>query len=397
MDALTGMREVLFRVICCSVVLLAVACKSDDSSDPTGNPNPVPPPPPPVPAPTGLNYIFQERTDSYSCYRIPAIIKAKDGSLLAFAEARKANCKDEGDIDLVMKRSTDGGKTWGAMQMIWSDGANTCGNPAPVVDQNTGKIHLLMTWNLGEDHIADINAGTSKDTRRVYYTASTDNGLTWAPAKEITASVKKPAWGWYATGPCHGLQILTGKDQGRLLIPCDYIEKQPNRGSYSHVIYSDDAGATWKIGGISPTEAGGNESTVAELSDGRLMLNMRNNSPVRKVVTSTDGGLTWTGLSPDYGLVEPVCQGSLISHKVNNVHTLFFSNPASSSRTNMTIKMSVNDGSAWTKSFGVHTGPSAYSDLVMVADDKIGIFYEGGTSNPYQGIAFQIISIADFK
>lgn len=384
----------LFRDLFFGLALTAaVSCNGKD--DPATGVKPKPEPQDPAPA--GLNYIFRERTDGYSCYRIPAIIKAQDGTLLAFAEARKANCKDEGDIDLVLKRSADGGKTWGPMQMVWDDGGNTCGNPAPVVDQNTGKIHLLMTWNLGEDHIGEINNATSKDTRRVYYTSSSDNGSTWAAAKEITASVKRPEWGWYATGPCHGLQISKGPYQGRLVIPCDYIEVGPNRKGYSHVIYSDDAGASWQIGGISPPEAGGNESTVAELSDGRLMLNMRNGSTARKVVTSADGGLSWTGLRSDYALVEPVCQGSLVSHKVNNVHTLFFSNPASSSRTNMTIKMSVNDGVSWSKSYGVHAGPSAYSDLVMVADDQVGIFYEGGISKPYEGIAFKIVPVSDFK
>ena len=390
---MTSLKHLFQSLFFCSVMATAVACNGKDDPGSSVGPRPEPQ----NPDPTGLNYIFKERSDGYNCYRIPAIIKAKDGSLLAFAEARKANCKDEGDIDLVLKRSADGGKTWGAMQMVWDDAGNTCGNPAPVVDQNTGTIHLLMTWNLGEDHIGEINNETSKDTRRVFVTTSTDNGQTWAAAKEITPAVKRPGWGWYATGPCHGLQISKGPYRGRLVIPCDYIETGPNRKGYSHVIYSDDAGATWQIGGISPVEAGGNESTVAELSDGKLMLNMRNSSTARKVVTSADGGKTWLNLRSDYSLVEPVCQGSLVSHQVNNQHTLFFSNPASSSRNNMTIKMSVNDGQSWVKSYGVHSGPAAYSDLVMVADDQVAIFYEAGEKNPYQGIAFKIVAVSAFK
>ncbi|MGV3502814.1 MAG: sialidase family protein [Adhaeribacter sp.] len=374
------------------VLLLVFSCKGSDQSDDGAKPKPEPQPP----TSSGLNYIFKERSEGYACFRIPAILKARDGALLAFAEARKANCKDEGDIDLVMKRSTDGGKTWGPMQLIWDDAGNTCGNPAPVVDQRTGKIVMLMTWNLGEDHIGEINEGTSKNTRRVYLTTSDDHGRTWAPAKEITASTKQPGWGWYATGPCHGLQVSQGPHAGRLVIPCDYIEVGPGRKGYSHVVYSDDGGQTWKIGGISP-EAGTNESTVAELSDGRLMLNMRNNSPTRKVSTSTDGGQTWGNVRQDYALLEPVCQGSLLSHKVGSAHTLFFSNPSSSTRTNMTVKMSVNDGQSWAKSYKVHAGPSAYSDLVMVEDDKIGVFYEGGATGPYQGIAFEIIPVANFR
>ena len=345
---------------------------------------------------TDLNYIFREKSEGYSCFRIPAIIKTKNGTLLAFAEARKNNCKDEGDIDLVMKRSTDGGKTWGPMEMIWDDAGNTCGNPSPVVDQNTGTIHLLMTWNLGEDNIGEINTGTSKDTRRVYLTRSTDDGKTWLAPTEITSSVKRPEWGWYATGPVHGIQLSKGNHAGRLVIPCDYIEVGPNRKGYSHVIYSDDAGATWQIGGISP-ESGVNESTVAELSDGKLMLNMRSNNSIRKVATSDDGGLSFSNMHSDNALIEPICQGSLLSDSIGGVHTLFFSNPASPTRHNMTIKMSTNNGSTWNKKFTVHSGPSAYSDMVMVDHEKIGIFYEGGAANPYQGIAFKIVPVSDIK
>lgn len=382
-------------LFCFCLIVASFSCKGEEGTDSDVAPKPGNPDNPD----TGINalsYIYQERSDGYSCYRIPAIVKTKEGTLLAFAEARKANCKDEGDIDLVVKSSTDGGKTWGKMRVVWDDAGNTCGNPAPVVDQRTGKIHLLMTWNLGEDHINEIGAGTSKDTRRVFVTSSSDDGLTWEPPREITSSVKRPGWGWYATGPCHGLQISKGQYAGRLVIPCDYIEVGQGRRGYSHVIYSDDAGETWELGGISPKDKA-NESTVAELSDGRLMLNMRSSTSIRQVATSSDGGKTWQNMRPDYALVEPVCQGSLLNHNINNVHTLLFSNPASSTRDNMTIKMSTDDGATWKKSYKVHAGPSAYSDLVMVSEDKVGIFYEGGIANPYQGIAFEIIPVAAFK
>ncbi|MBO9633147.1 MAG: exo-alpha-sialidase [Chitinophagaceae bacterium] len=355
------------------------------------------PPKPGNSLPTDSLYIFKERSDGYRCFRIPAIIKAKDGTLLAFAEARKNSCGDEGDIDLVLKRSTDGGKTWGPLIKIWDDGANTCGNPAPVVDQATGRIVLLMTWNNGEDDISEIGNGTSIDTRRVYLTHSDDNGATWATAQEITSTVKRPEWGWYATGPCHGIQLQTGVHAGRMVIPCDYIEKKANGGrGFAHVIISDDKGATWRIGGISPKDKA-NESTIAELSDGKLQLNMRaSGATARLVAISEDGGETFKDMRTDYALVEPVCQGSLTSGKVNNTFSLFFSNPASTTRVNMTIKWSVDNGSTWSKYYRVHAGPAAYSDLVMLSDSHIGILYEGGTSTPYQGIAFRQIAFEEF-
>ena len=348
-----------------------------------------------------LSYIFQKGTEGYSCFRIPALIKTKAGSLLAFAEGRKSNCSDEGDIDLVVKRSTDNGKTWSKLSVIWSDGANTCGNPAPVVDQNTGKIYLLMTWNDGEDKIGEINAGTSKNTRRVYVTASTDDGLKWDVPKEVTSSVKLPNWGWYATGPCHGIQMSKGAYKNRMVIPCDHIEVGGSKRGNAHVIYSDDAVATWKLGGIVPVHSAlnPNESTVTELSDGKLLLNMRvgGNQNQRVYSISSDGGLIWSALMPTPELVDPVCQGSLTSSVVGNGYAVFFSNAASTTRKNMTIKMSMDDGANWTKKKVIFSGPSGYSDLLMLSNDSIAILYEAGVGAYTDGIAFKIVPVADVK
>jgi sialidase-1 len=381
-----------FRLLLCCLVMGIHSCKSSSIDNPA-----------PAPADTTggkLSYIYEAGSHGYSCFRIPAIIKTKKGVLLAFAEARKNNCKDEGDIDLVLKRSADNGKTWSEPVMVWDDGDNTCGNPLPVLDEQSGKIVLLMTWNLGEDAIGDINAGTSKDTRRAFVTSSTDEGLTWATPREITADVKKPGWGWYATGPCHGIQLRQGAHAGRLVIPSNYISVRngdnPARDS-AHIIYSDDHGATWRLGGIVPRVRAG-ESTAAELSDGRLMLNIRNGEGgARIVATSSDAGASWQEAHTDYTLAEPVCQGSLLGYTNGNEHTLFFSNPASNKRENMTIRMSKDDGRSWSKIYKVYAGPSAYSDIVMLGDGRIGILYEGGTAKPYEGIAFKAVPLNDFR
>ena len=363
----------------------------------------IPEPKPPVAeveSNTTYTHIFKLGGDGYSCYRIPAIVKTKAGTLLAFAEGRKNDCADEGNIDLVLKRSTDNGKTWGPLIVVWSDGDNTCGNPAPVVDQNTGKIHLLMTWNFGADDIASINAGTSRDTRRVYYTSSTNDGVTWPAPLEITSSTKLAGWGWYATGPGHGMQISKGTYKDRLVIPCDNIGVGSGRKGFSHIIYSDNAGATWNIGGITPSIAlNPNECTAAELSNGNLMLNMRVTSTdnLRLSSTSTDGGLSWSTPVSVPALIDPVCQGSLISGTVNSQHALFFSNPASTTRTNMTIKMSTNDGAAWSKQYIVFKGLSGYSDLALLSDTQIGILYEAGTAKYWDGIAYKTVNLSDIK
>src|SRR5690349_20202839 len=98
-----------------------------------------------------LNHLYKAGEDGYACFRIPAIVSSTKGTLLAFAEARRNNCGDAGDIDIVVKRSSDNGKTWSNLAIVWSDSSNTCGNPAPVVDQKSGKIVLVSTWNLGTD------------------------------------------------------------------------------------------------------------------------------------------------------------------------------------------------------------------------------------------------------
>jgi sialidase-1 len=346
-------------------------------------------------ADSNLTYVFKTGTEGYNCFRIPALVKTKKGTLLAFAEARKTSCGDNGDINMVVKRSYDNGVTWDTTITIWNDAKNTCGNPVPIVEEQTGNIILLMTWNYGPDDIGDINSGTGKDTRRVFVTSSEDDGITWKTPVQITDAVKKTGWGWYATGPCHGLQVRKGQYAGRIVIPCDYIEVSTKKGS-SHVIYSDDKGASWKLGGVAATDKT-NECTVAELNDGRLMLNMRSSTGFRMVSVSNDGGVTWEKVREDYNLIDPVCQGSLLNGEYSGGHQLFISNCFSSTRDNMTIRMSSDNGTRWTKTYKVYEGPAAYSDLVLLPNDHIGILYEAGKSRPYEGIAFKSVPLNKFR
>jgi len=345
-----------------------------------------------TPVPDALEYIFESGTEGYACYRIPAIVTTTDGIILAFAEARKNGCSDTGDIDLVMKRSRDQGKTWSRLQVIWDDEANVCGNPAPVVDQVTGAIHLLATWNLGKDHEREIIDEESRDTRRVFVMRSDDHGTTWTTAREITTSVKKENWTWYATGPCHGIQMRTGDFKGRLVVPCDHIEAGTKK-YFSHTIHSDDHGQSWELGGISPQDQV-NECTVAEITGGQLMLNMRNydrKQKARKVAYSADGGESWSDIASDTALIEPICQASLLMLH-DGKPCLLFLNPADENkRRKMTLKTSTDEGRTWTGALILHQGPSAYSDLTRLANGDIGTLFEAGTDSPYQGIAFKAI------
>ena len=338
--------------------------------------------------------VFTSGQDGYHTYRIPAIIKAEDGSLLAFAEGRRGGQGDSGDIDLVMKRSTDGGATWSAQRCLWDDGPNTCGNPCPVVDRSNGRIHLLMTRNLGSDHERMIIDQTSTESRSVWVMTTDDHGTTWSTPREITASTKQSNWTWYATGPGNGIQLRRGEHTGRLVVPCDHIEAGTKK-YFSHVILSDDGGTTWRLGGRTPTDQV-NECAVAELSDGRLLLNMRNydrSQRTRAQSRSRDGGLSWSEVVHEDALPEPICQASMIA--LDGGRRLVFSNPASSSsRTAMTVRTSDDGGREWSKGVLVHEGPSAYSSLVPLDPESVGCLYECGEQNPYERIRFQVVEFA---
>lgn len=340
--------------------------------------------------------VFVSGTDGYHTYRIPSLLVTENSTLLAFCEGRKKGRGDSGDIDLLVKRSEDGGKTWSKQQVVWNDGANTCGNPCPVVDQRTGTIWLLMTWNHGDDRESAIKKNNGKDTRRVWVSRSDDNGVTWSKPVEITNTVKRPEWRWYATGPGVGIQLQKDPWKGRLVIPCDHsVAASPDNptGYNSHVIISDDHGRTWKIGGVIRPQV--NECQVVELTDGTLMLNMRNydrSKTTRAIATSKDGGITWSNVTHDPVLVEPICQASFIRYGWlgrADKSCLLFSNPASTSkRVKMNVRLSYDEGKTWPISRVLYPGPSAYSCLAALPDGNIGCLYEAGQKHPYEKIVF---------
>jgi len=344
--------------------------------------------------------LWESGRGAYHTYRIPAITLTTQGTLLAFCEGRKGGRGDAGDIDLLMKRSEDQGKTWSDQAVIWDDKQNTCGNPCPVVDRTTGIIWLFSTWNRGDDHESQIIAQKSKDTRRVFVLSSSDDGLTWTDPREVTSVVKKPDWTWYATGPGSGMQIEQGEHAGRLVLACDHIEAG-TKHYYSHVIFSDDHGKSWTLGGSTPNHKV-NECEVVELTDGRLMLNMRNYDRAhrkRQIAFSSDGGVTWSGQRFDTTLIEPICQASMYRYAwpgADTKNVILFSNPASADkRINMTVRASLDDGKTWPLKRSLHTGPSAYSDLVVLGNSQILCLYECGTKSPYESITLACLELED--
>ena len=346
-----------------------------------------------------LKYIFKSGSEGYNTFRIPSIITTDSGVVLAFAEGRKNSSSDSGDIDLVLKRSIDGGKTWGDLIIIRDDSTNVCGNPSPVIDRKTGKIFLLSTWNRGDDTESEIINMTSVDTRRVYVMNSIDEGLSWSKPIEITDKVKKPNWTWYATGPVHGIQIREGSKKGRMIIPCDHIEANTKK-YYSHIIYSDDGGSSWNIGGTTPQDQV-NECSVAEIGKGKLILNMRNYDRTqmnRKISISNDYGESWGDIYDDKALIEPICQASILrySFKGSGRNDLLFINPADKNkRLNMTLRLSNDLGRTWKGEFLLHEGPSAYSDITKLRNGNVGCLFEAGKNSPYEGIVYREVDVRD--
>lgn len=331
--------------------------------------------------------VYKAKDDGYFVHRIPALLATSKGTLLAFCEARSGSASDSAPTDLVLRRSLDSGKTWTPAQVVAHFPGFTAGNPTPVEDRKTGVIWLLLTANPAGLTEKEIDHGSPKGGRTVWITHSSDDGVHWAAAKEITSSVKKSNWTWYATGPGNGIQLV----DGRLVVPCDH-KVAGTHAFYSHVIYSDDHGKTWKIGGSAGPET--NESAVVQLADGSLLLNMRSyaGKHQRAIALSHDGGLTWSPVHRDPTLIEPVCQASMIRYTLarkTGKNRMLFSNPAETAkRDRMTVRLSYDEAKTWPVARMVYAGPSAYSSLTVLQDGTIGLLYERGTANAYEEIEF---------
>jgi len=331
--------------------------------------------------------VFESGREGYHAFRIPSVIVTPGGTLLALCEGRKSSLSDHGDIDLVCKTSVDAGRTWSPLRVVYEEGGDaktTIGNPCPVVDASTKTLWLPFC----------------RDNDRVFVTSSKDDGQTWSKPREITPDVKRPGWTWYATGPGIGIQLTQGAHKGRLLIPCDHRETIDGQVvMLSHVFYSDDAGQSWTLGQSVGKHT--DECQLAELSDGTVQINMRNywertgKQPVkggmRAIAHSRDGGETWSPLTFDAALIEPVCQASLLRLPAANDDAggLLFSNPASKKdRRKLTVRLSRDDGKTWPVSRVLHEGPSAYSCLTVLPDRTVGCLFEAGEKTAYERIDF---------
>ncbi|MDK1343745.1 sialidase family protein [Streptomyces sp. 378] len=348
---------------------------------------------------------FRAGQEGYASFRIPAVVATGTGDLLAFCEGRVGSRDDFGNIDVVLKRSSDGGRTWGPLQVAAHHGDALAGNPAPVV-LDTGRVLLVHVRNAAPATEDAIRRGTvsAADGRRVWVRHSDDEGRTWSAPREITRETKRPEWRWYATTPGHAIQLSTG----RVVVPANHSlpptgTDNGTEGRYNggHCLLSDDRGATWRIGYVDDNTDGyvnANETTAAELPDGRVYFNTRNDSPspgTRADAHSADGGQTLVKpFRPQAGLVAPVCQAAVL--QLGEPDLLLYSGPADPGfRALMTIRASTDGGTTWRPAYTVDGLPAAYSDLVRIDADTVGLLYETGDFGAYETITFRRVPVTE--
>lgn len=394
------------------VALLLTGCSSDDSgSGSTSSTSTSTTVEDLSDAPIATATVFRSGDDGYSTFRIPAVVRADDGTLVAFAEARVTSAADDGNVDLVSKRSSDEGRTWGELQVVADFDSNFIGNPSPVVDPESGRIVLLATYKNAADKELQILSGTGTETSREFLLTSDDDGATWSEPTDITESVKRPDWRWYGVGPGHAFVLRSGPHAGRIVAPANHSDAGANYGA--HLLLSDDGGATWRIGAVDTPQGGPlhpNEATGAQTSDGTIVVSARDQDGSdewhRLRTTSTDGGESFTApFSDQAGLVTPVVQGSMLwvdsaedeqgaQAGGDGDGMLLLSGPsASTDRVNLRVRTSTDAGVTWQDGLLLRDGPSGYSDLVALPGHVVGVLYETGDATATERIDFSTFGV----
>ncbi|MFF9805834.1 exo-alpha-sialidase [Streptomyces coeruleorubidus] len=352
----------------------------------------------------------------YDTYRIPATVTTYRGTVLAFAEGRRGGAGDTGDIDVVLRRSPDGGCTWGPLTVVAAGDGDTRGNPAPVVDPRTGAVVLLTSYNSGKVTEAQIMRGevTPAQSRRVFVQRSRDDGRHFTAPREITPQVKHPSWRWYATGPGHATALTRGPYAGRLVVPANHSAAPPAgspdtgqepRHYGAHALLSDDGGRTWRPGFVDDSYDGtdnANESTAAQLPDGRVYFNARDQHGTstgnRLDSHSGDGGESLDRpytVQPTLNDV-PVVQGSVLQLPGRGAPLLFSGPSVPTARRAMAVWRSTDGGATFTKALTLSEQPAAYSDLVPLGRKTVGILYETGVRGTYETIEFRRLAADAF-
>lgn len=338
-----------------------------------------------------------DRSGEYGCVRIPSIVETNAGTLLAIAEGRKSACGDSGDIDIVLRRSHDGGDTWGPIELVQDNGADTVGNPTPVVDRESGRIALISSRNPVDNH----------NERSPWLQVSEDDGVTWSEPESLAGKISSPNWDkWLATGPGAGIQLRHGEHAGRMLIGMNH-EQYGEEGEEGDVFganlaYSDDGGLTWELGAIDQHVRGAlhpQEISLAERADGSVLVTARDQHGSdpgnRGFAVSSDGGESFDSpFKNDPGLVTPAVQGAMTMLDTDiedrDQGRLLLAAPALPKvRGVMAVRSSFDGGSTWQtwdEGHVINWGNASYSDITVLADGTIALLYETGEEDAYREI-----------
>jgi sialidase-1 len=339
--------------------------------------------------------VFTAGKDGWPSIRIPSVVVTKGGTVLAFAEAR-AKRSDQASNKIVLKRSTDGGATWGAVQLIHDDGANSLNNPTALAT-DSGRIFLMYQRIPAHMHETSKETATGFKGENVYRTflvTSDDDGATWAKPLDVTRGTKHATGATtVASGPGIGIQLTRGPHKGRLVMP---FNEGPFWKWNNYVAFSDDGGKTWRCGENAPgafvpdaklgERSQINEVQMVELSDGGVRLNSRTfaGARVRKTAVSKDGGETWSRVEDVPALRDPSCMASIFRHSFDDgagKGCVLYSGPDSTKRENGTIHLSFDDGATWPVQRVLFPGSFAYSVLTRLKDGTLGCLFETDGAN----------------
>ena len=368
----------------------------------------------------------QAGDDNVVRYRIPGLATTPKGTLLAIYDVRRENPRDlQGDIDIGLSRSTDGGQTWEPMRIVLDMGEwgglpqkyNGVSDACILVDDRTGNVFVGGLWMHGvldkEGRWVEglSNSSTEwnhqwrphgsqagfdvKQTSQFLLTQSLDDGQTWSPPRNLTRALKKETWRLFAPAPGRGITLR----DGTLTMPTQGRDETGR--SFANIIWSRDGGKNWTT-----SEAGcrsANENQIVQLDDGSIMINARQNASraARAIAVTRDLGKTWSEHpTSQKALIEPGCMGSILRHDYTALDgskksILLFANPNSQkAREKMTIKVSFDNGETWPERYWIlinGENRSSYSCLTSVDEHTIGILYEAGVAN----LVFQKIPLAE--
>lgn len=347
--------------------------------------------------------LFQSGDAGYMCFRIPALVTLSSTELIVFAEGRKDGCADFGDVDIVMRKSTDAGLTWSSIEIVVDEGQLQAGNATPILDLydvNYPSGRLFLFYNTGKASEQQTREG--EGIRRGFYRTSSDGGVNWSDPVLISdkthfdrhGAIENRDHRTLAYAPGHGLQLTYGPLKGRLLVPLNYSKGPPQadfKDYRASAIYSDDHGLSWRVS-ESLEIPSSNEVMASQLSNGEVLMIVRiQNAAVKNkfLARSSDGGQSWYEQIPVNDLITPVCQSSILF--VEGLNALLHLGPNSiNQREKLTLWDSADFGKTWQVAREINSGFSAYSDMAYLERNRLALVYE---ADDYNQIIFERINL----